>query len=156
MGLRKLEGYNRHPLPDQIPIRDREDAMGAYLMMFAAVAVALPLPIINLIAAIVYYTVNRRKSAFVHFRALQSLPSQFPTTLLNWGLLFWCLQICLFDNVLLSSDFWVFVALVVVANVVYYVFSILAALKAYKGEMYYFVGLGDYCYNSVFKSENRP
>ena len=45
-----------HPLqqPDEIPEREKEDAMGAYLMMFAAVAIGLPLPIINLIASIIY------------------------------------------------------------------------------------------------------
>ncbi|MCH8319303.1 MAG: hypothetical protein IIA88_12580, partial [Bacteroidetes bacterium] len=38
------------PQPDEIPTREKEDAMGAYLMMFAAIAAGLPLPIINLIA----------------------------------------------------------------------------------------------------------
>jgi len=35
------------PLPqqDEIPEREREDAMGAYIMMFAAFASSLPLPI---------------------------------------------------------------------------------------------------------------
>ncbi|MCH8330385.1 MAG: hypothetical protein IH946_03240, partial [Bacteroidetes bacterium] len=50
--------YHPLPQPDDIPTREREDAMGAYLMMFAAVAAGLPLPIINLIAAIIYYYVN--------------------------------------------------------------------------------------------------
>ena len=46
-----------HPVeqPDDISLRDREDAMGGYLMMFAALAAGLPLPIINLIASIVYW-----------------------------------------------------------------------------------------------------
>ncbi|MEX2597058.1 MAG: hypothetical protein WEC59_09050, partial [Salibacteraceae bacterium] len=66
------EPYYPLPQPDEIPDHEREDAMGAYLMMFAAVASALPLPVINLIAAIIYYYVNRRKSRFVHFHSLQS------------------------------------------------------------------------------------
>ena len=32
------EKYHPVEQPDDIPIRDREDAMGAYLMMFAALA----------------------------------------------------------------------------------------------------------------------
>ena len=58
-----------HPVeqPDDIPTRDREDAMGAYLMMFAALAAGLPLPIINLIAALIYYFTNRAKSRFIEF-----------------------------------------------------------------------------------------
>ena len=63
------------PQPEEIAEREKVDAMGAYLMMFAAVAVGLPLPIINLIAAVVYYFVNRKKSRFIHFHCLQSLLS---------------------------------------------------------------------------------
>ena len=90
--------YYPLPQPNEIPEREREDAMGSYLMMFAAVAVALPLPIINLVAAVAYYMVNRRKSRFIHFHTLQSLLSQIPTTLLNWGLLIWAAQIWFFDH----------------------------------------------------------
>ena len=143
--------YGPHPQPDEIPLREREDAMGAYLMMFAAVAVALPLPVINLIAAIVYYFVNRRKSDFIHFHSLQSLLSQFPTTLLNWGLLYWSLQIWLFGNCTICIEFWAYIGLVVFANIVYFVFSLIAAIKAYRGEMYYFFGIGSYWYRVVFK-----
>lgn len=67
--------------------------MGAYLMMFSSLATSLPLPVINLIAAVVYYYVNRKKSRFIHFNCLQSLLSQLPTTLVNWILLYWALQI---------------------------------------------------------------
>ncbi len=73
---------------EDISMRDREDAMGAYLMMFAALAAGLPLPILNLIAAVIYYYVNKGKSRFVKFHALQSLYSQIPTTLMNAGLVF--------------------------------------------------------------------
>jgi len=34
--------------PEDISEREKEDAMGSYLMMFAAVAIGLPLPIINI------------------------------------------------------------------------------------------------------------
>jgi len=69
------EDKKYHPVeqPDEIPIREREDAMGAYLMMFAALAAGLPLPIINLIAALVYFYINKGKSRFVRFHSLQSL-----------------------------------------------------------------------------------
>ena len=50
--------YHPVPQPDDIPVREREDAMGGYLMMFAALAAGLPLPIINLIAAIIYFYIN--------------------------------------------------------------------------------------------------
>ena len=62
-----MTAYIEIPQPDALGEREKEDAMGAYFMMFAALASSLPLPIINLIAAIVYYYINRKKSRFVHF-----------------------------------------------------------------------------------------
>ena len=52
------EKYVKLPQPHELSEREKEDAMGAYLMMFAALATSLYLPIINLIAATVYYYVN--------------------------------------------------------------------------------------------------
>lgn len=69
------EKYMKLPQPHELSEREKEDARGAYLMMFAALATTLPLPIINLIAAIVYYYVNRKKGRFIHFHCLQSLLS---------------------------------------------------------------------------------
>lgn len=144
--------YHPLPQPDEIPVRDREDAMGAYLMMFAAVAVALPLPVINLIAAVIYYYVNRRKSRFIHFHSLQSLLSQLPTTFLNWGLLYWGLQVWLFHNTETDDLFWGYVGMVVVANILYFVFSLVAAVRARKGGMYYFLFFGKLSYDIVFST----
>jgi len=153
-----------HPIEQQeeIPVRDREDGMGAYLMMFAAWAVGLPLPIINLIAAIAYYITNRKKSRFVRFNALQSLYSQVPTTLLNFGLIFWSLRIMIFNNPNSETDlfggfasvddlYWGYLWTTVAANLIYVVFSIVAAVKARKGRFYYFIFFGKLAYHSVYR-----
>lgn len=144
-----LDDYNV-PQPNEISERDREDAMGAYLMMFAAVAVSLPLPIINLVAAIIYYYVNRTKSKFIHFHCLQSLISQIPTTLSNWFLLFWALQIWVFKNWKFDNYFFIYLGFVVLVNIVYIIFSLIAAIKARKGKLYYFIIFGTVSYNTVF------
>jgi uncharacterized membrane protein len=138
------------PQPDQIPEREREDAMGAYLMMFAAVAVALPLPVINLIAAIIYYFVNRTKSRFIHFHSLQSLLSQLPTTLMNWGLLYWSLRIWFFNSLEFDDYYKGYLLTTILANLLYLIFSIIAAVKARKGRMYYFMFFGKLTYQLVF------
>ena len=41
--------YHPLPQPDEIEVRVKEDALGAYLMMFATAALGLPLPILNLV-----------------------------------------------------------------------------------------------------------
>jgi uncharacterized membrane protein len=146
--------YHKLPQPDKIPTREREDAMGAYLMMFAAVAVALPLPVINLVAALVYYYSNRRKSRFIHFHAIQSLLSQIPTTLLNWGLLAWLIQIWFFHNLETSQFFWGYLITVVVANLMYFIFSLIGAARARKGRMFYFLFFGKLSYEMVFSKSS--
>ena len=124
--------------------------MGAYLMMFAAFAVGLPLPVINLIAVLIYYFVNRKKSRFIHFHCLQSFLSQIPTTLLNWGLPYWGLQVYFFHNHLESNFFFAYIVLVIIANLIYVIFSIVAAVKARKGNFYYFIFFGPYAYKRVY------
>ncbi len=138
------------PQPDEIAEREKEDAMGAYLMMFAAVAIGLPLPIINLIAAIIYYFVNRKKSRFIHFHCLQSLLSQIPTTLINWVLVIWAVRI-FFTDLTLSNSFWAFAIFAGLSTFIYFIVSIIAAFKARQGKMYYFLFFGKIAYEVAYK-----
>lgn len=143
------------PQPHELSEREKEDAMGAYLMMFASLATSLPLPIINLIAAVIYYYINRKKGRFIHFNCLQSLLSQLPTTLVNWGLLYWGLQIFFFDNYELSDYFYAYLGFSIIANLVYFIFSLVAAVRARKGIFMYFIFFGPYAYQKVYAKRNR-
>lgn len=143
------------PQPDDLSSREKQDAMGAYFMMFAAMATSLPLPIINLIAAIIYYYINRKKSRYIHFHCLQSLLSQIPTTLINWGLLFWVIWIMLFNKAEFNTYFFVYLGFVILANLLYFAFSILAAVRARKGVFMYFIFFGPFAYEQVYSSKNK-
>lgn len=153
--------YYPLPQPEEIPEREKEDAMGAYLMMFAAVAIGLPLPIINLIASIVYYFLNRKKSRFIHFHALQGLLSQIPTTLINWALVIWGVSIFLRDDWKLTPEFWGYAIFAGVSTFLYFIVSLIAAYKARHGKMYYFLLFGKMAYEVAYKikpedqTENR-
>ena len=142
--------YHPLPQPDQIETRVKEDAMGAYFMMFATAAMGLPLPILNLVAAIIYYYVNRDKGKFVQFHTLQSLFSQIPVTLLNSGLVVWTIV-----NFVRDLDFfgfyWGYLVMVATANLVYFIFSIVGAMKARKGFFYYFLFFGKLAYHQVYR-----
>ncbi len=148
--------YHPLPQPDDIPVREKEDAMGAYFMMFASVAIGLPLPIVNLIAAIVYYYLNKDKSRYVNFHALQSLLSQLPTTVINWGVFYILIRYFFWEDEFTRIHM-AYIGMAVVANLLYFIFSIVAAVKARKGRFYYFVFFGSFCYNQVYKiREERP
>src|SRR4051812_21586960 len=135
--------------PDDLTIREKEDAMGAYLMMFAALGAGLPLPIINLLAAVIYYYINKSKSRFVQFHSYQALISTIPTALINAGLTFWVVRIIFFDWHI-NNNFKGYVAAAVIANIGYFIIGIIAAIKARKGIYYYYIFFGKIAYQKVF------
>jgi uncharacterized membrane protein len=142
--------YYSLPQPEEISEREKEDAMGAYLMMFAAVAIGLPLPVINLIASVIYYFINRKKSRFIHFHSLQALLSQIPTTLINWALVIWAVSI-FFTDLTLSDSFWAYAVFAGVSTLLYFIYSLIAAFKARQGKFYYFLLFGKMAYEVVYK-----
>jgi len=147
-------GYHPLPQPDDIEVRVKEDAMGAYFMMFATAAMGLPLPILNLVAAIVYYYVNRSKGKFVQFHTLQSLYSQIPVSLLNSGLVAWTIV-----NFAKDFDFtgfyWGYLVMTAAADLLYFIFSLVGAVKARKGLFYYFIFFGKVAYHQVYRIRNE-
>jgi uncharacterized membrane protein len=149
-----------HPLqqPEEIPEREKEDAMGAYLMMFAAVAIGLPLPIINLIASIIYYFLNRKKSRFIHFHSLQALLSNIPTTLINWVAVIWGVTIFFREDWVITPEFWAYVIFAGVCTFLYFIISIIAAYRARQGKMYYLLLFGKIAYDVAYsvKATDTP
>jgi len=145
-----MEKYHPLPQPEEVSKREREDGMGAYLMMFAGIAAGLPLPILNLLASIIYYVVNKSKGRFVQFHCLQSLWSQLPTTAVNAGLLYWTLRIFFVDSMTFTDAYKGYLAMVIITNLLYFIFSIVGAIRARQGRMYYFVFFGRLAYQQAF------
>jgi len=143
--------YHELEQPEDLSKKVKEDAMGAYLMMFAAIGAGMPLPIINLIASVIYYFIQKGSIRFVRFHSLQSLLSQIPTTLVNAVAVFWTLQIYIFDNFDVSDEYIGYLIMMVLLNLVYFAYSIVGAVQARKGKMYYFLFFGKYCYHQVYK-----
>jgi len=145
----------RIPQPDEITEREKEDAMGAYLMMFAGLGLGLPLPLLNLIASIIYFAINRRKSRFVAFHSLQSLLEQVPVTVLNAGLVGWLLVILLTD-LHFAKGFFVYLVFVIVVNIVDIIISVIALTKARKGQFHYMPLFGRLSFAVYFGPKAKP
>lgn len=143
---------NYYPIqqPHDLPSKEKEEGMSAYFMMFASLAAGIPLPILNLVAAAIYYHTNKHKSRFVQFHSLQSLLSQLPVSLLNFGLVVWVIFLFRSDFDF-SAWFVLYATVTAIFNFVYMIFSIIAAIKARNGRMYYFLFFGNYCYEKVYK-----
>ena len=142
--------YHLLPQPHELSEQEKEDAMGAYLMMFAAIGAGLPLPVINIIAAVVYYYLNKGKSRFVRFHCHQALFSQLPTSLMNAGALFWGVRIFFSDEWHFNNVYTGYLGTVVVFNIVYFVWGIMAAIQARKGRTYYISFFGRWSYQRAF------
>lgn len=135
-------GESYYPVPE---MKEKEDAMGGYLMMFAAFALGLPFPMINLIAAAIYYYWNRNKSPFVVFHSLQAFLSMVPSTLCNAVLVYWTLHLWL-TPATAGTSYLIYLAFAALFNVSYIVFNIAAAVYAYRGEYYFFFLIGRISY----------
>lgn len=138
------------PQPHEITSREKEQSLAAYLMMFATAAAGLPIPFLNLVASVAYFYFTKTTSRYVYFHSLQSLLSQLPVSLMNSIAVFWAIRIIFFDAVF-TDLYKGYLAVVVLANLVYILFSIIAGIKAYKGRMYYFIFFGRISYLQAFK-----
>ncbi len=139
------------PQPEDISKKEKDDAMGAYLMMFAAMGAGLPLPFINLLASVIYYYINKNKSRYVAFHSFQSMITQIPISILNGALVVWIIKILIFyDSPYFSSPFFVYLGFVVIWNIVYMVLSIIACVKARKGLLYYMFLFGTLSFDRFY------
>jgi uncharacterized membrane protein len=145
------------PQPDQISEREKEDAMGAYLMMFAAWGLGLPMPLLNLLAAVIYHMINRKKSPFVAFHSLQSLLTQVMVSLLNAGLIAWTIML-LGPRYEANRYYFTYLVFVLLWNLGYMVFSIIACVQARKGRFYYFWVFGRMAFAAHYgpRARRRP
>ncbi len=153
--MEENQKYFPVPQPDELTRKEKDDAMGGYLMMFAALGAGLPLPIINLIASIIYYHMNKSNSLFVKFHTYQALVSQIPLTLANGVCVFWGIRIAIFHTWHVNNFFIGFALMLLVANILYLVFGIISAVKASRGRMYYYWFFGPMAYEKVFLVANH-
>ncbi len=143
------------PQPDELSKREKEDAMGAYFMMFAAWGIGLPLPVLNLIAAAIYYFINKKNSRFAAFHSLQSLLSQIPVTVVNFVLVVWLIEILVIESTF-PDAFFIYLIFMVFANVFYLVFSVIALTRARKGQFYYMPFFGRVAFNRFYGPKAAP
>lgn len=138
------------PQPGDLAEREKEDAMGAYLMMFAAWGAGLPLPLLNVIAAIVYFFVNRHKGPYVLFHCHQAMSTQVATGLVNAAAIFWTVRILFWEDWHVQRHYVAFLITAAIINVFYLGYSILAAVRARRGQVFYFPFFGLLAYRAAF------
>lgn len=124
------------------PEHEAEKASNGYIMSLVAVAVGLPLPIVNLIATIVFYMGNRKGSYFVRWHCTQALLSQCTLVLLNSVLFWWTISI-ITETREISNAYFGYLIPVVLFNITELVANIFAAIQTRKGKHISFFFFGE-------------
>jgi uncharacterized Tic20 family protein len=111
---------------------EAEKASNSYLMSLIAVMAGLPLPIINLIATLIFYLGNKRGTYFVRWHCTQALLSQFSLLFMNsYG--FWWTIAVVFSSETISNKYIAYMIVLLLFNVAEFIATIYTAIQTRKG-----------------------
>lgn len=111
---------------------EAETASNSYLMSLIAIIVGLPLPIINLIATLIFYVGNRKGAYFVRWHCTQALLSQLSMLFINSYGFWWTISI-LFTDEIISTNYIAYMIVALIFNIVEFITTIYTAIKTRKG-----------------------
>jgi uncharacterized membrane protein len=111
---------------------EAEKSSNSYLMSLIAVIAGLPLPIINLIATLIFYMGNRKGTYFVRWHCMQALLSQFSLLLMNSFGFWWTVSI-IFGSESITNNFIAYLITVFIFNMADLIATIYTAIETRKG-----------------------
>lgn len=112
---------------------EAEKASNSYLMSLIAVVAGLPLPIINLIATLVFFLANRKGTYFVRWHCTQALLSQFSLLIANSSGFWWTIHI-IFRDETVTNNYIGYMITLVVFNTAEFIATIYTAIQTRKGK----------------------
>lgn len=127
---------------DRVDESEREKASNSYLMSVIFITFALPLPIINLIATLVFSVANRKAPTFVKWHCTQALLSQFSLFVINTVAFIWTVLL-LFQVFTLSNWYFGYLITIILFNLVEFIATVVAAIKTRKGVHHRWFFYGD-------------
>ena len=84
---------------------EREYASNGYIMSLVAIMAGLPIPVVNLIASVIFFLANRKATYFVRWHATQSLLSQLSVVAFNSTAFWWTISIFFLNEKDVDNDF---------------------------------------------------
>ncbi|MFN7312452.1 MAG: hypothetical protein ACK5UI_03120 [Bacteroidota bacterium] len=111
---------------------EAESASNSYLMSLVAIIVGLPLPIVNLLATLIFYLGNRNSTYFVRWHCTQALLSQVSILLINSYGFWWSISILL-TNEQVSTSYMIYVGVALLFNLLEFATTIYTAIQTRKG-----------------------
>ncbi len=111
---------------------ETERASNGYLMSLLALMVGMPLPIINLLASLIFYFSNRKSTYFVRWHCTQTLVSQLTLLICNSVGFSWTMAI-IFGPKHITNAYISYVITIFLFNLTEFIFTINAAIRTRKG-----------------------
>lgn len=111
---------------------ETERASNSYLMSVVAIMAGLPLPIINLIATLIFYLGNRNSSYFVRWHCTQALLSQLSMLFINSYGFWWTVSI-IFSDEKVTNNFIAYIISAFLFNLTEFIATIYTAIQTRKG-----------------------
>jgi uncharacterized membrane protein len=112
---------------------EAEKASNSYLMSLLALLMGMPLPIVNLIATLIFFIGNRKSTYFVRWHCTQALLSQLSVFFLNSYTFWWTISI-LFTDAEISNNYIAYVITIALFNLFEFVSTIYTAIEVRKGK----------------------
>lgn len=111
---------------------EAEAASSSYLMSLIAIIAGLPLPIVNLIATLIFYMGNRKSTYFVRWHCTQALLSQLSMLFINSFGFWWTISI-IFTEETITSKYIAYVIAALIFNLTEFIATIYTAIQTRKG-----------------------
>lgn len=122
---------------------EAERASNSYLMSLVAVIAGLPLPIINLLATLIFFLGNRKGTYFVRWHCMQALLSQFSLLIMNSAGFWWTISIVFKDGTV-TNNYIAYMITLFIFNLTEFIATIYTAISTRKGthvEWWFYGGL---------------
>jgi hypothetical protein len=111
---------------------EAETASNSYLMSLVAIIVGLPLPIINLIATLLFYLGNLKSTYYVRWHCTQALLSQLSMFFINTFGFWWTISIIFADETI-TSKYIAYIIVAILFNLTEFIATIYTAIQTRKG-----------------------
>jgi len=111
---------------------EAEKASTSYIISMVAMIAGLPLPIVNLLATIIFFASNTKGTYFVRWHCMHALLSQIVLFFINSFGFWWTVKI-IFTSTTISNTYITYIITVVIFNLAELIATIFTSIQTRKG-----------------------
>lgn len=119
-------------LPYPITESDKERASNSYLMSVVAIMAGMPIPLINLLATLLFLFAHNKGTYFVRWHCYQAFISQLFLFLVNTTTFWWTMSILFADNTP-SNSYFAYLVMAISFNILEFIGTVYTAVVTRRG-----------------------